>query len=338
MNSWHTFSPNGRWMAFSSKARSPYTQLMLTHIDANGNDTPAIIVDNTTAANRAVNIPEFLNVPSDGLAHIDPEATNFFRYFNQAYELMENNRVNEAVPLLRQAVASGSDDPIGHYALATALAQTGEEREAVDEYRKALALNPHPPAAWYDHFAISLTRTGDLPGAVENLRISLTLDPTDAGTEDNLGTVLCEMGQTDEGLEHLRKAIAMAPIYPDGHNHLGWELANSGHADEAIPQLQEAIELRPDSVEYHVNLGYVLAMRGDFAGAVPVFEKAVELSDGKDWRCLDMLAGAYARVGRSTQAVKTEQQAIDLAVQQHDDQLEKQLRSNLERYKGAGAP
>ena len=57
MNSWHTFSPNGRWLAFSSKARSPYTQLMLTHIDANGNDSPAIIVDNTTAANRASEYP-----------------------------------------------------------------------------------------------------------------------------------------------------------------------------------------------------------------------------------------------------------------------------------------
>ena len=31
MNSWHSFSPNGRWMVFSSKARSPYTQLYLTH-------------------------------------------------------------------------------------------------------------------------------------------------------------------------------------------------------------------------------------------------------------------------------------------------------------------
>jgi Tol biopolymer transport system component len=42
MNSWHSFSPNGRWMVFSSKAPSPYTQLYLTHIDADGNDSPAI--------------------------------------------------------------------------------------------------------------------------------------------------------------------------------------------------------------------------------------------------------------------------------------------------------
>jgi len=35
MNSWHCLSPNRRWLVFSSKARSPYTQMYLTHIDEN---------------------------------------------------------------------------------------------------------------------------------------------------------------------------------------------------------------------------------------------------------------------------------------------------------------
>ncbi len=70
MNSWHSFSPNGRWLVFSSKARSPYTQMYLTHIDADGNDSPAILIDNATAANRAVNIPEFVNISEDGIDDI----------------------------------------------------------------------------------------------------------------------------------------------------------------------------------------------------------------------------------------------------------------------------
>ncbi len=70
MNSWHSFSPNGRWLVFSSKARSPYTQMYLTHIDAHGNDSPAILIDNATAANRAVNLPEFVNMSSDGIQDI----------------------------------------------------------------------------------------------------------------------------------------------------------------------------------------------------------------------------------------------------------------------------
>ncbi len=71
MNSWHSFSPNGHWMVFSSKARSPYTQMYLTHLDSDGNDSPPILIDNATAANRAVNIPEFVNIEADGIEGID---------------------------------------------------------------------------------------------------------------------------------------------------------------------------------------------------------------------------------------------------------------------------
>jgi hypothetical protein len=70
MNSWHSFSPNGRWMVFSSKGRSFFTQMYLTHIDAEGHDSPAILIDNATAANRAVNLPEFVNMAPDAIQNI----------------------------------------------------------------------------------------------------------------------------------------------------------------------------------------------------------------------------------------------------------------------------
>jgi hypothetical protein len=76
MNSWHSFSPNGRWLVFSSKARSPYTQMYLTHLDADGNDSPAILIDNATAANRAVNIPEFVNIAADGIDDIQVDVAD----------------------------------------------------------------------------------------------------------------------------------------------------------------------------------------------------------------------------------------------------------------------
>ena len=79
MNSWHSFSPNGRWLVFSSKSRSPYTQMFLTHIDEDGNDSPAILIENSTAANRAVNIPEFVNIPPDGMLKIEAPATGVLR-------------------------------------------------------------------------------------------------------------------------------------------------------------------------------------------------------------------------------------------------------------------
>jgi tetratricopeptide (TPR) repeat protein len=336
MNSWHSFSPNGRWLAFSSKARSPYTQLLLTHIDDNGNDTPAILVENTTAANRAVNIPEFVNVPPGGLEKIDPQATEFYRLFNQAFELMEKNQMAEAIPVLQHALQQDPEDALAHYAMATALTGVNRERDAVQEYRKACELNPRN-APWLAHLAVSLAITGNLEEAIATWRKSLDIDPKNAGAESDLGTALFEVGRAQEGYQHLRKAIEMAPEFPDAHNHLGWELSKTGRLDESIEELNRAIALRPNSVEFHANLGYVLELRKDFPGAIAAFKKAVELSGGKSWRCFDMLADAYSKVGLSEEAVRSEQQALELASQQQNEKLEKRLRGNLERYKSEGA-
>jgi hypothetical protein len=62
MNSWHSFSPNGRWLVYASKASGPMTQMWLTHIDGNGNDTPPVMLDGFVSADRAANLPEFVNL------------------------------------------------------------------------------------------------------------------------------------------------------------------------------------------------------------------------------------------------------------------------------------
>jgi hypothetical protein len=70
MNSWHSWSPNGKWLVFSSKAWSDYTQLCLTHIDENGDSTPPVLLAHLTAPNRAANIPEFVNTSPKAIVKI----------------------------------------------------------------------------------------------------------------------------------------------------------------------------------------------------------------------------------------------------------------------------
>ena len=65
MNSWHSFSSNGRWLVFSSKANTPYTQLFLTHIDEDGQSTPPVVLERFTGNDRAANIPEFVPLPAE---------------------------------------------------------------------------------------------------------------------------------------------------------------------------------------------------------------------------------------------------------------------------------
>ena len=109
MNSWHSFSPNGRWMVFSSKSRTPYTQMFLTHLDEDGRDTPPILIENATAANRAVNIPEFVNIPPDGLQKIDVPAADFYRLFDEVVDLANKGEWEAAVDGWRKILTGTTD-------------------------------------------------------------------------------------------------------------------------------------------------------------------------------------------------------------------------------------
>jgi hypothetical protein len=61
MNSWHSWSPNSKWIVFVSKGLSPYTDMFLTHIDEKGNASAPVLVEKARAYHRVVNYPEFVN-------------------------------------------------------------------------------------------------------------------------------------------------------------------------------------------------------------------------------------------------------------------------------------
>ncbi len=339
MNSWHSFSPNGRWLVFSSKSRTPYTQMFLTHLDEQGNDTPAVLVENSTAGNRAVNIPEFVNIPEDGIEKIDPQATEYYRLFNVAMELMQKNQMREAVPSWRHVLQVDPTDGNAHYNLGYALADTGELTEAAAEYRKACELTPDRPV-WYARLGLVLAQAGDVDEAIASYRKSVALDPSVAAVEADLGVELFKKGLTDEALEHLEKSVEVAPGFAEGQNKFGTALAKAGRMEEAITHLERAVELNPKSVEYRFDLGYALGLGGRFTDAIPHLEKAVELSEGKQWQCLTALAAAYSKAGRPADAAAAVRRALDLAVQEKNEGLAKSLRATLERYQheSAGTP
>ncbi len=336
MNSWHTFSPNGRWLAFSSKGRSLYTQLYLTHIDAEGHDSPAILIENATAANRAVNIPEFVNIPMDGIAKMDAPATDFYRIFDQAGELARKGDYAAALIEWRKAVDLDPTDGKARYHLAFALDNQGQRDEAIAEYQKAVEFDPNNAAA-YSSLAVALTRAGKLAEGIDAYKKSLEINPKNPIAEGNLAAALIETGRTDEATGHIDKALTLDPEFADAHNLLGIVLARAGRLEEGVAHLEKAVALNPDSLEYQFNLGRVLAARHSFADAIPHFEKAAELSGGQEPQILEMLAAMYSEVGRFPDAVRVARRALELAARANDYALAETLRARVAYYESQTA-
>jgi Flp pilus assembly protein TadD len=336
MNSWHTFSPNGRWLAFSSKGRSLYTQLYLTHIDEEGRDSPAILIENATAANRGVNIPEFVNVPPDGLMQMDAPATEFYRLTDAAGELARKGEYGAAAMEWKKAVELDPEDGKAHYHLAYALDKQGQLEEAIAQYRRSIDLDGANASA-YSSLAVALARSGNLADAISASNHALALNPKDPATECNLAASLIEAGRTDEAVDHIRKALELDPEFSDAHNMLGIVLARAGKLDDAVGHLQRAVSNTPDSIEYRFNLGRVLAARHSFAEAIPQFEKAVELSGGNEPQSLEMLAAMYGEVGRFSDAAQAARRALTIAVRENDAARSKALRARIAYYEAQSA-
>jgi len=145
MNSWHSFSPNSRWMVFSSKSRSPYTQMFLTHLDEAGNSSPAILIDNATASNRAVNIPEFVNIPSNGLMKIDVPAAEVYRLLDFASDLATQGKIDEAAAEWKRVLEVDPRNASAHDNLGAALTVEGKSAEGMKHLREAREIDPLTP-------------------------------------------------------------------------------------------------------------------------------------------------------------------------------------------------
>jgi Flp pilus assembly protein TadD len=286
MNSWHSFSPNGRWLVFSSKSRSPYTQMFLTHIDEAGNDSPAILIENATAANRAVNIPEFVNIPPDGMVKIDTPAAEYALHMDLAVESMKNRRYAAAVPEWNKALELAPTEPRAHNNLGVALMETGKVDEAITHYREALALNPQFAEA-----------------------------------RNNIGEALAGKGAVQDAISQFQKAVELDPAYTVARANLGMLLARTGQMDKAIFHLKKVVEGKPDAVEARRDLGRALADKGRFQEASVQLEEAVRLSGGREPLALFLLGHVHADLGKTQEAVETERRALAIATEQNDSAL-----------------
>lgn len=276
MNSWHSWSPNGRWLVFSSKGRGPYTRMYLTHIDADGNDSPAIYIDNVAAANRAVNIPEFVNISAGGMMNIATPAVDMYKQFDHAIDLGNEGKDAAAIQEWRALAAAHPEDARVMSNLGSELAKTGAYEEAATHFRRALELNPQFNAV-HGALANALIKAGHTDKALRQFETALAIYPSSADLHNGYGSALEKNGRPAEATAEFAKAVECNPRLVEAQNNLGIALAQQGKTSEAIEHFERAIKVKPQYAEAHNNLGIALLSNDvpDAARAESEFKAAI---------------------------------------------------------------
>ncbi|MGC9995138.1 MAG: tetratricopeptide repeat protein [Terriglobia bacterium] len=312
MNSWHSFSPNGRWLVFSSKSRSPYTQMYLTHIDEQGNDSPAILIDNATAANRAVNIPEFVNIPQDQPMAISTPAIDMYKEIDRVAQLESQGQLDAAVTGWNSLLANHPDEARIHYNLGTALTQAGRPAEAVPEFEKALELKYPSFSTVYLSLGRALLLTEQTDRAIAAFEKGLEYDLDSADLHSHLGLALANKNLIDEAKSEFDRSLQINPNNANAHFALGIAFRGWGDGEGAIKEFRETLRLDPKNELAHVNLATALRQKGDLDGAIGEYRAAVLLSPSDEIAHVN-LGLALGTKGDWDGAISEEREALRLA-------------------------
>jgi len=261
MNSWHSWSSNGRWLVFSSKANTAYTQLFLTHIDENGESTPPVVLERFTGSDRAANIPEFVPLPAEAIAKIKEQ-------FLDAYSFLRAGMANE---------------------------RTGNYPAAVKAYERGLAVEPEN-VELLNSLGFALFQQGKSKEAVVALEKAIAVDPKHWKSHNNLALAAIDIGELEVAEAHYRESLAIRP-QPAIYNDLGFVLERQGLAEEATRAYRKAIELDPKSATAQYNLGASLARSGNFAEAERHLRAATE-ADPTNAAARQALAQVLESLGR----------------------------------------
>jgi len=282
MNSWHSFSPNGRWLVFSSKANTPYTQMFLTHIDKDGNDSPAVLVENATASNRAVNIPEFVAVAYDEFQGITVPAVDHWRHMKAGAKLARDGRQREAIVEFEQALAGEfydwrSNDWKTHANLSMSLMKLGDVDGALEHVRRSLALQP-ANSDMLLNLGYLLSSRGEHADALLALDRAVALAPKNAAIRCNRAKLRMNMGDTAGGLAEFDQALALDPNLAEAWSGRGIARSNAGDLAGARADLDRAIELAPSSFDAWYFRALARRRQNDSAGALSDLDRALALA------------------------------------------------------------
>jgi Flp pilus assembly protein TadD len=282
MNSWHSWSPNGRWLVFSSKHFGPYTQLLLAHVDEEGRAAPPVWLERFIAPQYAANIPEFVPFAPDALKEIRENFVNCASMIRAGDAFLHAGDVENARDAFRQALALNPESADALYHLGFVLCLTKQEEEGVELLRKATKLNPTMPnlhvslGSAYErlerfddaafHFseatktdagnvklflatARCLTAAGKATEALALWRKATEVAPESPLAQCRYGAALYENGQIASGIERLKKALALDANFSEAHLRWGIALLKRGEFDESLARCREALRLDPQNPE-----------------------------------------------------------------------------------------
>ncbi len=113
--------------------------------------------------------------------------------------------------------------------------------------------------------------------AIDEFRKALALAPNSTRDRLNYALALLRGGKTDEGIAELKAVQSADPKLPHTWFNLGIHYKKQGETDQAAAMFEKLIELTPNEPVAHYNLAVLYKLQNKLPQAQALFEKAAQL-------------------------------------------------------------
>jgi len=145
-----------------------------------------------------------------------------------------------------------AQSPVDYVQLGNGYYEQGRYGRAIDEYTKALDIDPNYAKA-YDNRGVALAQEGNLTGAISDFTMAIANNPNDAEAYNNRGHVYARQGLYVQAISDYSNAIKIKPNYAKAYNNRGEAYYNTKKYDRARADVQKTQELRGDVDPYLVD-------------------------------------------------------------------------------------
>lgn len=188
------------------------------------------------------------------LAHArDLQPNNPQIHFLFAEVAMEMDLVVQARASLDQALELDPNSPTYNYAMGYVILQTRDAATATGYFQKFVAAQPDNPKGHYA-LGIAYYSSGDYAKSKAEMQ-RVENDPNTAGgAEYFLGRMARQEGDLDGAAQHLRKSITLLPDFAESHTELARIWMEKGDLTQAHTELDRAVQLDPHSFQANMQL------------------------------------------------------------------------------------
>ncbi|MCA9235305.1 MAG: tetratricopeptide repeat protein [Planctomycetales bacterium] len=164
------------------------------------------------------------------------------------------------------------------------LYQTGDYRNSMDKFNKAIAANPKEATSYYN-MAAALHKNGKLYNRPEDLQQAerlynqcLDYDGDHAECYRGLTVLLTETGRQDSAFRLLEGWAGRSPQNPESRIELARLLEETQNYPQATTRLVEALSIDPQNARALTALGRLREMAGDQSQALANYQRSLNVN------------------------------------------------------------